>query len=162
MSDDRLDQFAALYRERRFDDQRGWYDSRIDEYRRAHDQIVLAIAGALFVASVAGALAGGDVAGARTLWAVLAALASGTATVLGGYDSLIGYEQNAKIYRDARAALARLGTRAPWVSPAPHDAAALDRFVAEVEGVFDNEMHHWGQLTAAYAPPSEEADAAES
>ena len=140
-------QFVAVYRANRFDDQRGWYTNRTDEYERAHDQILTATGVALFLSSAAGAVAAADLAGLRVAWAVLAAIASAVATFLGGYDQLIGYERNIKIYRDAQAALGELRARAPWLSEEHDDHEDIVQFVTAVEDVFEHEITQWGQLT---------------
>lgn len=73
--------------------------------------------------------------------------------MLGGYDQLLGYEHNAKIYRDAQAALSKLRARAPWEILGRTDQGDFDTFVTEVETVLQHEINQWGQLTAAYEPP---------
>lgn len=157
MTSDRDREFVTLYRDKRFDDQRQWYAQRTAEYERAHDQLLTATAVALFVTAVAGALAAADVAGLRVTWAILAAAASGLASLLGGYDQLLGYEHNAKIYRDAQAGLGQLRATAPWETPDPTHPGDIDTFVTDVETVLQHEINQWGQLTAAYEPPSPDA-----
>jgi hypothetical protein len=149
---ERQSQFWELYRVHRFDDQYGWYKDRIDEYRRAHDQTITLTAVALFGAAAAGLAASADLAGWRVGWAVLAAVMSGIATLVGAYDQLIGYEQNIKVYRDAKAALGGLRATAPWnTTPERSDEPAA--FVQAVETIFQNEIGQWGQLTAANPQP---------
>jgi hypothetical protein len=149
---ERQSQFWELYRVHRFDDQYGWYKDRIDEYRRAHDQIITLAAIALFGAAAAGLAASANLAGWRVGWAVLAAVMSGSATLVGAYDQLIGYEQNIKVYRDAKAALGALRASAPWTT-APEGSDEPSAFVQEVETIFQNEIGQWGQLTASYTQP---------
>jgi hypothetical protein len=153
----RSDDLLALYREHRFDEQYAWYEDRITEYERAHDQIITVTAAALFGAAAAGLAASADVAGLRIAWAVLAAVLSGSATLVAAYDQLIAYEQNLKVYRDARAALGSLRPDAPWLST-PVDLDQARHFVDEAERVFRSENGQWGQLTSAYTPPDARTD----
>ena len=144
----RAREFLEIYRHRRFDDQSRWYEGRIEEYERAHDQIITVTGVALFAASAAGLAASADVAGFRAGWGILAAVLSAGATLVGAYDRLIGYEQNTKVYRDARAALGELRGRAPWLSETDITSESAAAFVAAVEAVLQREISQWGQLAA--------------
>lgn len=158
---DRVGEFLALYRQKRFQDQLGWYADRVEEYERAHDQSITVIGVAMFGASASGLAAAADLGQYRTGWAVLAAALSGLATLVSGYDQLIGYEAHTKLYRDALGALGALRAGAPWLAEPPTPGAVAS-FVLAAEDVFQKERGQWGQLTGRPAgeassqqPPSE-------
>jgi hypothetical protein len=144
---DREGEFLALYRQKRFQDQLGWYADRVDEYERAHDQSITVIGVAMFGASASGLAAAADLAQFRTGWAVLAAALSGLATLVSAYDQLIGFEANTKLYRDALGALGSLRARAPWLAAEPPAPETVASFVLAAEEVLQKERGQWGQLT---------------
>lgn len=153
----REEQFLALYRAKRFEDQRNWYAARIEEYRRAHDQVVTVSGIALFGASAAGLVAASP-AGSRVWWALTAAGLAALATLVDAYGQLIGYQQNAKVYRDALAALGALHRDAPWLATDDPAAPSTEEFVSAAEAVLQREISQWGQLaprTQVAEPPND-------
>jgi hypothetical protein len=154
----REEQFLALYRARRFDDQRSWYEARVDEYGRANDQVITVTGVALFGASAAGLAAASDLAGFRVGWAVIAAGMAALATLVDSYGQLIGYDQNAKVYRDALAALGTLHKDAPWLAGEGVAATSTADFVTMAEAVLQREISQWGQLAPQTTGPSEPTD----
>lgn len=148
---DRTGEFLALYRQKRFQDQLGWYADRVEEYERAHDQSITVIGVAMFGASASGLAAAADLGQFRNGWAVLAAALSGLATLVSGYDQLIGYETNTKLYRDALGALGALRAGAPWLAAEPPTPEAVASFVLAAEDVCQKERGQWGQLTGRRA-----------
>lgn len=154
----REQQFLALYRARRFEDQRGWYQAQVDECRKAQDQVITVSGLALFGASGAGVAAAWDLVGLRVGWAVLAAVMAAIATLVEAYGQLIGYDSNVKVYQDALAALGALHRDAPWLVDEEPPSLSTADFVTAAEAVFQREISQWGQLaptTRVAEPPHE-------
>ena len=103
------------------------------------------------MSAAVGFIAGLDVTG-KLVWAILAAILPAVTTVLSAYEGLYAFERIAKLYRDAARNLRRV--EAPDLSRAVDEAAAVARYVDEVERVFTNERGQWGQL-AVEAPPEQ-------
>lgn len=152
----REEQFQAVYRARRFDEQRTWYAARVEEYRKAQDQVVTVSGVALFVASLAGLAAASNLADFRVGWAVIAAAMAALATLVDAYGQLIGYGPNAKVYRDALAALGALHRDAPWLAGEGSTTVSTEDFFTAAEAVLQREISQWGQLaptTRVAEPP---------
>jgi len=130
---------VEVYRRARVDDQRVFYERRAETFENAHQQLLLASAVVFGVSATVGLLAGLDVPG-KVVFAIVAAVLPAVTTVLTAYEGLFAFQRVAKLYRDAARNLRRLDP------PTPGDAAAIARYVAEVERVFTNERGQWGQL----------------
>lgn len=145
-------QLLDVYAERRLTDQRRYYDQRRDEYQRASGQLALVTAALVAVGGVAGVLAGADAFGGHAAWAIVAVAAPALATAVAAYETLFGFEENAKIFGDAFAALRLAELRRP---AGPDDPGAIRAWVEEVEGILQREQGRWGQLTGDAEPPPE-------
>jgi hypothetical protein len=132
---DRDRQAREAYLAHRLEDQRGWYEERVDEFRRAGTQLAVAVAVLLFAGTVLSALAGLDWA-PNTALAAAGAAVPAIATAVGAYASLQAYDRLAKSYDDTAAALEALALDPPGdpVTPA--------------EDVMRVEQGQWGQLVA--------------
>lgn len=105
----------------------------------------------MFGAAAAGLATAANV-GSPFAWGLIAAVMAATATIVDAYRQLIGFERNAKVYRDALAALDSLHRDAPWLVD---DAAAppIGEFVSEAEAIFQREISQWGQLAPSPRRP---------
>jgi hypothetical protein len=146
---DRDRQLLDVYAERRLGDQRRYYEQRRDEYQRASGQLALVTAALVALGGVAGVLAGADAFGGHDAWAFVAVAAPALATALATYEALFGFEQNAKIFGDALAALRLAELRKP---AQPGDPATIRAWVEEVEGILQREQGQWGQLASDAEP----------
>ncbi|WP_433503807.1 SLATT domain-containing protein [Pseudonocardia halophobica] len=144
-------QFRALYRRMRIDDQRAYYAARAREYRAAHDQVVLVRNALLMAAAVAGVVSQAVHGTARAAWAVGAAVLGALAGAVTAYESLIGFPQLAKLYSDAERNLEEAGI--DWDEP----GADLAREIERVEWVFRSERGQWGQLVVKAASATDPA-----
>jgi hypothetical protein len=147
----RDERFLALYRTYRHEDQRAYYERRRREFDAAHEQAVDWAAWLLAFATVFAALAAGDVGGLRPAWAVLGVALPALSSALAAYDKLYAFDQQAKLYRDAAAALQRARADAPDLRSGLVDTQyrrLMSAYVNEVEGVFRREQGQWGQLVS--------------
>lgn len=148
-ADDRVRQTAEFYRRYRIDEQRDFYERRAAEYDDASRQLSGATTFLLMIAAAAGALGVAEFGLSRARWGIVAAACSALVTVLAGWGTLIGFQQNAKLYRGGSAALRRL--RGP-LADHPADRAMLLTAVVQAEEVLQSETGQWGQqLTGSAA-----------
>ena len=151
----RDEQFLALYRKHRFEDQRGWYERRRAEFEAAHGQVITLIGLLTVLAGIAAALAAADVGELKTLWAVLAVVFPALSTALSAYNGLYAFERQAKLYRDAANMMHRARADAPDLKPKVTEAGyrrALSAYVNKVEGILWKEQGQWGQLISEIEP----------
>jgi SMODS and SLOG-associating 2TM effector domain 1 len=150
---DRAEQFRALYRRLRIDDQRKFYEARSREYGTAHRQAVLVRNALLLLAALAGVAAqftsGTGRAGCGVVASILAALA-GAVT---GYESLIGFPTLHKLYGDAALSLAAAAV--DW--DAAHSDAEIETGIERVEQILRTENGQWGQLVVQGTPKEQPA-----
>lgn len=152
---DRARQFRDLYKEMRIAHQRGWYEQRSDEYKRASQQAILARNVLLILAALAG-LAGQATTGTgRAAAGVVAALLAALAAAVTVFESLIGFAQLSKLYNDALLNLK--AAEIDWDSTGPHDDLAAE--VGRVEQIFRTENGQWGQLVIEGTPKDAAAGA---
>src|SRR5437764_14188414 len=100
-------EFLALYRKHRFENQRAFYDSRRREFETARDQVLWLTAVFMVLTAAVAALASANVGGLKSLWAVLVVAFRALSTALAAYNALYPCERQAKIYGDAADALLR-------------------------------------------------------
>ena len=148
-------QFLALYRKHRFEDQRAFYDSRRREFETARDQVLWLTAVFMVLTAAVAALASANVGGLKSLWAVLAVAFPALSTALAAYNALYAFERQAKIYGDAANALLRARADSPDLNPAMDDAAfqqALRAHIEQIEQILRTEQAQWGQLIGEIKP----------
>jgi len=148
-------QFLALYRKHRFEDQRAFYDSRRREFETARDQVLWLTAVFMVLTAAVAALASANVGGLKSVWAVLAIAFPALSTALAAYNALYAFERQAKIYGDAANALLRARADSPDLKPAMDDAAfqeALRAHVEQIEQILRTEQAQWGQLIGEIKP----------
>ena len=152
---ERDQQFLALYRKHRFEDQRAFYDSRRREFETARDQVLWLTAVFMVLTAAVAALASANVGGLKSLWSILAVAFPALSTTLSAYNALYAFERQAKIYGDAANALLRARADSPDLKPLMDDAAfqeALGAHVEQVEQILRNEQSQWGQLIGEIKP----------
>jgi len=93
----------------------------------------------------------------KLLCLVLAALLPVLSTTIAAYNTLYGFEQQAKLYQDTINALLRAHVFAPHFSTeaASGETEArqdVNRYVQEVEEIFLVEQGQWGQLAKTLKP----------
>ena len=150
-------QFLALYRKHRFEDQRAFYDSRRREFETARDQVLWLTAVFMVLTAAVAALASANVGGLKSLWAVLAVAFPALSTALAAYNALYAFERQAKIYGDAANALLRARADSPDLKPVLDDAAfqqALRAHIEQIEQILRTEQAQWGQLIGEIKPVS--------
>ncbi len=157
-SDDSVGQAAGLYLKYRINDQRDYYERRAEEYDNANGQLSGVTTFLLGIAAVAGVLGAAQAGISRAAWGVVAAVCSALVAAIAGWGTLIGFQQNAKLFHGASTALRKLGRP---LENHPSDPAALLSTVVQVEEVLQSETGQWGQqLTgsatqlASQLPPS--------
>jgi hypothetical protein len=152
---ERDQQFLALYRKHRFENQRAFYDGRRREFETARDQVLWLIAVFMVLTAAVAALASANVGGLKSLWSILAIAFPALSTALSAYNALYAFERHAKIYGDAANALLRARADSPDLKPPMDDAAfqeALRAHVGQIEQILRSEQAQWGQLIGEIKP----------
>jgi len=148
-------QFLALYKSRRFQDQRDFYDSRRREFDAARDQVLWLTGVSMVMTAAVAALASANVGGLKPVWSILAVAFPALSTALSAYNAFYAFERQAKIYGDAANALLRARADSPDLKPPMDDLAfqqALIAHVQQVEQILGNEQAQWGQLIGEIKP----------
>jgi SMODS and SLOG-associating 2TM effector domain 1 len=140
-----------FYQKSRIEDQLKFYRDRRDLFDRATGQGLAISATLLGFAAAVGALAGTTVGWVK-VWSALAAILPALSTALAAYTALYAFEQQSKIYGDARRAVLAASRPVPELSPQDQDGPTPEENVAEfvkrVEGALRQEQGQWGQLTS--------------
>ena len=149
---ERSSELRQFYQAQRINDQVGYYTRRKDEFERATGQALAISAMLLGFSSAAGALAGTAVAWAKG-WSALAAILPAVSTALAAYIALYAFEQQSKIYGDARRAVQAASRPLPDLTPpqgqgGPTPEENIAELVKRVEGALRQEQGQWGQLTS--------------
>ncbi len=144
----RAEQLSAFYRRYRIEDQQAFYDARRKEYEQADSQLASATTVLLLLAAAAGVLGTAEVAVSRAWWGIIAAVCSALAATTTAWATLIGFEENARLYRAARVALDPL--KGP-LEDHPDDPRELLRVVVRAEEILQAETSQWGQHLKASA-----------
>ena len=132
---ERDEQAAAVYRTHRLEDQRGWYERRLDEFEAAIRQLGLLTALLLFAATVVGVV---SAAGVGDRWlAVAGAAIPALAAAVAAYGALQAYDRLHRSYEGTAEALGALIT-----DPLPE----LADQVAAAESVMRVEQGQWGRV----------------
>lgn len=149
---ERNQDLLKFYQKHRVEGQLRFYASRRDLFERATGQGLAISAMLLGFASAASALAGTTVGWAKA-WSALAAILPAMSTALAAYIALYAFEQQSKIYGDARRAVLAASRPLPDPGvpreeggPTPEENAA--DLVKRVEGALRQEQGQWGQLTS--------------
>jgi hypothetical protein len=148
-------QFLAFYERYRYEDQRTFYRSRIDEFESAHSQAIILTSVFMGCAGVASVLAALDAAQLRMWWALLAVIFPVVATAFAAYDRLYAFEQQTKLYHDAFRALPQAHKHLPFWKEGMSERdfqEAINAYVEEVEAILRSERGQWGQLISQVRP----------
>jgi SMODS and SLOG-associating 2TM effector domain 1 len=139
---ERAAELSRFYERYRIVDQQRFYASRRKEYERAGAQLATVTTGLLLLAATAGVLGSAEVWLPRGWWGIIAAACSALAATASSWGTLIGFEENARLYRAAHVALDPL--RGP-LEDRPGDRRMLLQVVVRAEEVLQAETSQWGQ-----------------
>ena len=161
MSQQNIREFFSLYQKYRFDDQLAFYKSRVEEFEQAHNQAISISIILLVLTALAGVV--GSITSippclklssqlAATLFPILS-------TAIAAYNSLYGFEQQAKLYQDSIDNLINARNTLGPIALASLDdiqyTQHVEKYVEDVEKVFHDEQGQWGQLALKFKPPQE-------
>lgn len=149
------EQFLQIYQIYRHKNQLDFYTQREEEFSRAQHQAIWLSIGLFLFAALAGALETVPVNWFQTTCLLLAAICPVLSTTLAGYNALYAFEQQAKVYRDARQNLERLTIQLPDLQPGQDEdefAKQVNTYVQETEAVLRTERGYWGQLAKNMKP----------
>ena len=145
---------SGFYERYRIAEQQRFYASRRSEYERADAQLATVTTALLLLAAAAGVLGSAQVWISRGWWGIIAAACSALAATASSWGTLIGFEENARLYRAAHIALDPL--RGP-LEDRPGDLKTLLQVVVRAEEVLQAETSQWGQhlrrSAATIVPP---------
>ena len=149
---ERDQQLLNFYQQHRIKDQLKFYTKRRDLFDRATGQGLAISATLLGFAAAASALAGTTVGWVK-VWSALAAILPAMSTALAAYIALYVFEQQSKIYGDARRAVLAASRPLPDLTPpqgqgGPTPEENIAELVKRVEGALRQEQGQWGQLTS--------------
>jgi hypothetical protein len=149
--------FLEFYQQHRYKDQLEWYRSRISEFKAAQAQakglgvtfMIIAALGSFFAsASFIGPF--------RLPCLIIAAIFPVLYTTLAAYNTLYGFDQQAKLYQDTAYRLAETHTISPDLQKGLSEqdfAARSHEYVNRIEDIFLVEQGQWGQLAEKMRPP---------
>jgi len=161
LSQQNIREFFSLYQKYRYDDQLAFYTNRVEEFEQAHNQAVSISIILLVLTAVAGTV--GSFTGIPS-WLKLTSQLAATlfpilSTAIAAYNSLYGFEQQAKLYQDSIDNLINArDTLGPIALSGLDDIQYTQRvntYVEDVEKVFHDEQGQWGQLALKFKPPQE-------
>lgn len=150
--------FLPLYQKYRYENQSTFYTNRQKEFEKANTQALLLSIIFMSLTVLAGGL--GAVTGIPS-WLKLACLLSAAifpvlSTFIAAYNSLYGFEQQAKLYSDTLDKLIdaehALATDTLTGLDDQQFASRVDKYVREVERAFRIEQGQWGQLAERFKP----------
>jgi hypothetical protein len=142
MSDVDTSPLSSFYSRYRIADQQGFYRARRSEYERADQQLAAVTTALLLLAGAAGVLGTAEVVIGRAWWGVIAGACSALAATATSWGTVIGFAENARLYRSADVALDPL--RGP-LEDRPGDRRTLLRGVVRAEEILQAETSQWGQ-----------------
>src|SRR5258708_3177911 len=160
MSQPDMHEFFQLYKQHRYEHQHSWYTGRRKEFETARTQAIWISIVLMGLTALAGGLESINSfpAWLKLTCLLLAAVFPVLSTAIAAYNTLYGFEHQAKLYQDAINALAKAyNTYAPdpVVKPGLSEAEftqLLGAYVGEVEKVFSVEQGQWGQLALKMKP----------
>ena len=150
--------FLPLYQKYRYQDQSTFYTNRRREFEKAHAQATWLSIVFMGLTMLAGGL--GSVTGIP-FWLKLVCLLSAAifpvlSTVIAAYNSLYGFEQQAKLYSDTVDKLIdaehALATDTLTGLDEHQFVSRVDKYVRDVEKSFRIEQGQWGQLAERFKP----------
>ncbi len=150
--------FLQMYERHRRKEQLDWYRDRYREFETADRHAVDVSAGLMLLTTVVASLAAAGFArevGLERIWALMGIVLPAVATAFAAYRTLFAFQQQAKVYRDAVLSLQITRALAPDFTPdGSRVEGTLDpeKYVLEVEQVFQREQSQWGQIAAEIRP----------
>ena len=147
--------FFQFYHQYRYEHQINYYLGRQKEFTRAQNQAIWLSIGLIFLAALAAAVGTTSILWLKFISLFLAAICPVLSTTLAGYNALYAFEQQAKIYRDARQNLEMLGIKAPdpqQIKDEAEFASQVSTYIQETEMVLQTEHGYWGQLAKNMKP----------
>lgn len=149
MNQQETEQFVQLYRLYRHEDQLTYYSKREAEFLNAQSQALWLSIGLIFLTALAGALESVALPWLKLLCLLIAASAPILSTAVTGYSTLYAFEQQAKLYRDARKNLEKIRAHLPQIQEGGDNTGFSEQvihYVQDVEATFRAEQGFWGQL----------------
>ncbi len=144
-----------MYRTCRHKDQDRFYKARHAEFERARRQAIISAGVLMFLTAMVSILAISNLFWPRWVWAVLGVIFPALSTALTAYNSLFGFEQQSKLYRDAFHALRRVEADThdlqPWADESDY-LKRVERYVEQVEEILRKEQGQWGQMISEIKP----------
>ena len=153
--------FFELYQRYRYDDQINFYKNRVQEFKQARiEAIWISIVLLGLTTLVAGVGSTNSIpAWVKLISQVVAAILPILSTAIAAYNSLYGFEQQAKLYQDSIDNLDDAKDELELAVSANLDdiqfAQRIEKYVKDVEKVFHDEQGQWGQLALKFKPPQE-------
>src|SRR3954471_14438972 len=145
---------STFYSRYRIADQQRFYEARRSEYERADRQLAAVTTVLLLLAATAGVLGTAEVWLGRAWWGGVAAACSALAATATSWGTLVGFAENARLYRSADVALDPL--RGP-LEGRPDDRRTLLRVVVRAEEILQAETSRWDSICRAaprrFSPP---------
>lgn len=148
-------QFLQFYQRHRHRNQLDFYTRREEEFSHAQNEAIWLSIGLIFFAALAGAAASISGGVFQLVCLLLAATCPVLSSTLAGYNALYAFEQQAKIYRDARQNLEKVDVTLPVPQPDQDEVAfarQVERYVLDTESILDTERGYWGQLARTMKP----------
>ncbi len=161
MSQQNIREFFSLYQEHRYENQIGFYTSRVEEFEQAHNQAIVISIILLILTALVGSVGAftGIPPWSKLACQLAAALFPILSTAIAAYNSLYGFEQQAKLYQDSIDNLIEARDNLEPGLLASLDEGQftqrVDTYVKDVEKVFHDEQGQWGQLALKFKPPQE-------
>lgn len=141
------EQFLQFYEKYRRQDQRDFYKRNIEEFTSAQRQAVWCTVILSFLTTAMGIIGGFVPSPSKPIFLALAAIFPIISTALAGYSALHGFEQQTKLYQDARKNLTSISFPNLQQEQQNGDPTSEIRsFVNKVEDVLQKEHSFWGQL----------------
>lgn len=155
MSQYDIRQFLRFYQCYRHQHQLEFYTEREEEFSHAQNESIWLSIGLIFFSALVGILASISGGVFQLICLLLAATCPVLSSTLAGYNALYAFDQQAKIYRDARQNLEKLAAALPDIQPDQDEVESrkqVERYVLETEIVLSMERGYWGQLARNMKP----------
>ena len=148
-------QFFQLYRKHRHMYQLGYYTKRQREFSGAYNEALALSITLIVITTLASAFE--SLSTLRLFFTLVAVVCPVLAAALTAYNALYSFEEQAKLYDDARSNLEVILAQVTTLPQEAEDEAEfhkrVTKYVQEVEGIFSSEEGQWGQLARSMKPP---------
>jgi len=153
--DNRHEQFLNLYQTNRHKGQAGFYQARSKEFERARRQAIITAGVLMLLTTMVSIFTATGLFLPKWVWATLSVFLPALSTALTAYNSLFGFEQQLKLYKDASRGLHRAEADAYGLRKSADEVDYLKKieaYVNQVEEIFRKEQGQWGQLISEIKP----------